>query len=402
MYVPRLNPPLRVPRYLRSLAMLSIGIAVALLLWATLSFSTAGNDGSEMAVAFPSAESVRTMAFISGKSAEDQLVLVELDGQRSTTIASFESRAGSLSRGLASPLADTVAVLHPAQHSGFRLTFVDIASGARVTSPALLGESSPLVWAPDASTFLTAIALDADGTGRTSVSILAVDPATGSTTTVNTFEGVFQAVPLGYDPARGRVTVAVVNPAGSSIWAVEDGEVTQVSTISAGRTRDWSLSPDGRYVAFVETRNGATVPSVGRVAEVATGTIVSEIEPGSAQEGVAWSPKSEAPAFGGPGSTLNLPGSVNGAYLVPSSWAPLGDALVVRVVTPGEGETSTASWELLFQQGGGGEGNEMNALHGEMSAAASTSAGERIPLFPQAGSASFAGWVQATGTGEAE
>ncbi len=342
------------------------------------------------------------MAFISGESAEDQLVLVDLAGERSTTIASFESRAGALSRGLASPLADTVAVLHPAQHSGLRLTFVDILSGARVTSPALLDEGSPLVWSPDASTLLTAIALDADGTGRTSVSILAVDPTTGSTTTVTTFEGVFQAVPLGYDPARGRVTVVVVNPAGSSIWAVEDGEVAQVSTISAGRTRDWSLSPDGQYVAFVETRNGATVPSVGRVAEVATGTIVSESEPGSAQEGAAWNPRSEAPAFGGPGSTLNLPGSVNGAYLVPSSWAPLGDALVVRVVTPGEGETSTASWELLFQQGGGGQGNEMNALHGEMPGAASTSAGERVPLFPRAGNASFAGWVEATGTGEAE
>jgi hypothetical protein len=377
-------------------------VSFALLAWAGISLSTAGNQAGDDAFALPPAESVRTMAFITGEDAEDQLVLVGLDGQQSTPIASFESRPGSLSRGLASPSATTVAVLHPAQHSGFRLTFVDTTTGARVDSPALLAENAPLVWSPDGSTLLTATSLAADGTGRTSVSILAIEPGTGSTTTVATFESVFQAVPLGHDPATGRVTVVVVNPAGSSIWAVEGGEVTMLSTISAGRTRDWALSPGGQYVAFVETRSGASVPSVGRVAEVATGTIVGEGEAGFAQEGASWNPAGNAPDFGGPGSTLNLPGSVKGAYLVPFRWAPLGDALVVRVVTPGDGETSKASWDLLVPPLGGETGSEVNGAHGEMTRATSTAAGERITLFQNANSASFAGWVSATGTGEAE
>lgn len=391
MYVPRLNPPLRVPRYLRSLALMSLAVCCALFAWAAFSFGTAGNDTSEIAITLPGAESVRTMAFITSDGAEDHLVLVEGDGEPGWVVASFESRAGTLSRGLASPLADTIAVLHPAQHSGFRLAFVDVATGLRTTSPALLAQSSPLVWSPDGSVVLTATSLAADGTGRTSVSILAIEPETGGTTTVATFESVFQAVPLGYDPGSGWVLALVVNAAGSSIWAVQDGETTMVSAISAGRTSDWVLSPGGDHIAFVETRNGATVPSVGRVAEVATGTIVSTGEPASAQEGASWNPRDEQPVFGGPGSNLNLPGSANGAHLVPSWWAPLGDALVVRVVTPGEGETSTASWELLVPPGGGPVNDMVDPA-----------AGERITLFPRANSVSFAGWVSATGTGEAE
>ncbi len=402
MYVPRLNPPLRVPRYLRSLAILSVGIAVALLLWGVLSLSTAGNDGHHSTPFLPAPETVRTMAFISGAGASDELVLVSFDGTGRTVLHSFESRGDAPSRGLASPRADRVAVLHPAQHNGYRLTFVSTATGSLVTSPALLDASSHLVWSSDGSTLLATTAAPADGTGRTSVSVLAVNPFTGATTTVATFEGVFQAQPLAFDASTGRVTMAVVNPSGSSLWAVEGDAVTQLSTLSAGRTKNWQLSPDAQVVAFIETQNGAPIPSIGRVAAVSTGQLLTTATPAAAQEGVSWRPGSESPVFGGPGSSLNLPGSANGAYLVPSSWAPLGDAVVVRVVTPGEGETSTASWELLSQGGGEQLAAGADKPHGELSNTATALVEERQLIFPRANKVSFLGWVQTTGAGEAD
>lgn len=399
MYVPRLNPPLRVPRYLRSLLFLAIGITCALIAWGAISLRSTSNQGEAPQPAVPPAEVVRSMAFISTEQSADRLVLINADTGTRTVAASFESRAGVVSRGAASPAADVVAVLHPAQHSGSRLTFVNIESGTRVISPALLAGDAPLVWSPDGSTLLTSTSLAADGTGRTSVTILAIDAATASTTTVATFESVFQAVPLGYNPDTGAVTAVVVNPAGSSIWTVEGGMTREVGLISAGRTRDWVMSPDQRFVAFVETRKGATVPSVGRVAEVSSGRIVDTNEVPLAQEGVAWRPGAASPVFGGPGATLNLPGSAKHAYLVPSSWAPLGDALVVRVVTPGEGETSTATWELLEPGPGGERKDQLNGVHGEMTTVASTSIGDRSALFDRAGTVNFAGWVKA---GEAD
>jgi hypothetical protein len=399
VYVPRLNPPLRVPRYLRSLLLLTIAISCALVAWATLSLSSTKNESVSPGTHLPPAESVRVMAFLSNQDSSDGLYLINADTGTRTVVASFEPRAGMVSRGAASPLADTVAVLHPAQHNGSRLTFVSIPTGVRTTSPAILNSDAPLVWSVDGSLLLTSTSLIADGTGRTSVTILAVEPKSGTTTSVATFESVFQAVPLGHDPETGAVTVVVVNPAGSSIWVAEGGTTREVGAISSGRTRDWAVSPDQRYVAFVETRNGATVPSVGRVAEISTGRMLDVTEVPLAQEGVAWHPGVVSPVFGGPGATLNLPGSAKHAYLVPSSWAPLGDALVARVVTPGESETSTAAWELLKPGPGDERKNQLSGVHGEMTVAASTSMGERSVLFAQAGKANFAGWVQA---GEAD
>lgn len=56
-------------------------------------------------------------------------------------------------------------------------------------------------------------------------------------------------------PPEGPLYIAVIDPSGSALMAIDDdGRVRRTLQLSGGITRDWTLSPDGSQLAFTEQR----------------------------------------------------------------------------------------------------------------------------------------------------
>ncbi|MEP7217104.1 MAG: hypothetical protein ABI782_12690, partial [Anaerolineaceae bacterium] len=152
--------------------------------------------------------------------------------------------------------------------------------------------------------------------------------ATGTNQVLTRFENALDVVPVGYSLDGGRLFVVVVDQSGSTLWAERDGRTQRVATLGPGRTRDWSLSPDGARLAYIEAVGAGERAYVGRTRIIATGAVTSAVATAN-QFGVAWLPGSQVPDFGGPGGSLRLSEDPSGsAYVVPQRWSPDGSTLV--------------------------------------------------------------------------
>jgi Tol biopolymer transport system component len=103
---------------------------------------------------------------------------------------------------------------------------------------------------------------------------------------------------------------------------------------SPGPTRDWSLSPDGARLAFVDRLGAAERRYAGRTLVIATGS-VSDSPSQSDQLGAAWRPGSVVADFGGPGGTVRLTADAGQSYLMPVAWSPDGETLAATVYESG-------------------------------------------------------------------
>jgi hypothetical protein len=78
----------------------------------------------------------------------------------------------------------------------------------------------------------------------------------------------------------------------------------------------------------------------------ATGNVTS-VPASDDQLGAAWQPRSDVPAFGGPGGTLHLSAPADArSYVVPVAWSPDGEALVASVHREGPGSAPDAAISL--------------------------------------------------------
>ena len=385
MHVPKGLLPIRLSGTFQAIGLTGSAIAVAIVAWGFVSFRSAGNQSEDTPAPEFDWTSVRSAAFLVHNEGSDQLIIHTPGSDRSPEVlASFERRGDSAPRGQASPMVDKVAVVHPALHAGARLTVVDIDTDEEVTSPAVFDSNTTIAWARDGSSLVAASSTRSDDSGRLNATLHSVNAATGETRALATFESVFRVAPVGFSLDGQRLFVVVLDQAGSSLWSLSGNEATEIAPLSAGRTRDWALSPDGTMLGYIEVRSGSSAPTVGRVVFTATGAPVQASDSMAAQEGVAWQPGNTLPGFGGPGGTLRLEaaGLQDASYIVPESWSPDGTRLIARVVHPApDGETSEVTWELFRSPG----------------AVATTDADDtpaRTKIFDQPGEVTFLGWVK--------
>ena len=324
---------------------------LTILAWALLAVRPTGTDSAIPDLPARDVERIRSVAYTVPDGSVDRLYLRTLDGNgEPRLIASLPFALDARARGAASPMGDHLAVVWvPTTAAAARLSLFSMPEGERTDVEGSYDYLTTIAWAPDGSRLAVVSYGPSDASGRVTATVVAVDVPGGRPTPVATLESVFVAAPVGYG-LDGRLFVVTINPQGSVLWVIRDGQVEQVASLSSGRTRDWRLSPDGSRLAYVEVVGGAEQRRyVGRVLFTATGRVTPA---GSAGDhfGVAWIPGTEVPVFGGPGGSLRLWGTeADGAYVIPYDWSPDGTTLAAAVYASvsEDGVTLEPSIELV-------------------------------------------------------
>ncbi len=368
VFVPGVRQDSPVPERLLPFVLGFFAIAATLLGWAFLAASPIANESRTISLPSVPASSVRSVAYAVPEGGRDVLYVRSIDGGKPRAIASFAVPYGFDSfraHGMASPTGDTVAVISvidPLAGKG-QLTFVHLADEARMETVTEIDAQGPLAWSAHGTHLATTHTAAATDGSRVDVTIVQVDASTGETAALAEFDSVFQAVPVGYSIDGARLFVVVIDQSGSTLFAVrQDGEAERVASLATGRTRDWSLSPDGSRLAYVEFTTSGRRGYAGRTLVVATGSIIPSEGTGN-EYGATWRPGSPIPDFGGPGGTIRLSDpSLANQYVFPSSWAPDGSTMVATIysaasdrgVTPSESLelVTTTSRERLADQAG--------------------------------------------------
>lgn len=355
MFVPGVRQGSPVPERLHPFVLGFLAIAATLLGWAFLAASPLANESASISLPSVPAASVRSVAYTASEASWDHLYVRSIDGGNPRVIASFPIPYGFeafRARGAASPLGNQVAVVSVADPMASRghLTLVRLPSGARTEVDASIDSQGPLVWSADGTHLATTHTTSDSDASRVDVAIVQIDALSGAATVSAEFDNVFQAVPVGYSIDRDRLLVVVIDQSGSSLYAVRAGGAYQrLASLAPGRTRDWSLSPDGSRLAYVEFTATGERGYAGRTLIVATGSVIASEATGN-QYGATWRPGSAVPDFGGPGGTIRLSDpSAAGQYVFPSSWAPDGSAMVATIYSAGtdRGASPSESLELV-------------------------------------------------------
>ncbi len=178
------------------------------------------------------------------------------------------------------------------------------------------------LWARDSESVL--VTRNAQG-GGISVVRVALD---GKETVLETHPGAVAVAPLGFD-AEGRLLAVRIDGRGSTLTR----EGSPIRWLSAHITRDWSLSPDGTQVAFVEANLAQGLRYLPRVVPIEGGGGVSAATTNAGQAlGSAWAPTGDTARFGREPNTS--PGSVSAqgyaGFDVPLGYSRDGRSLAVR------------------------------------------------------------------------
>lgn len=334
MFVPGVRHPS--PDFGRTAPFLlgAAGILLTVLAWAFVAPRSLGNEHFALSPEAPSAESIRSVAYLVPGHDYDTLYVRATDGTPAQVIDTFQviSFAGFHARGIASPTGDRVAVLSALDPASGSATLNVVGmDGGRAVSSAPLDYLSALAWSPDGQ-FVAGVRSHSAGEGpATSADVIVFEPTAGSVTTAGHFDGAFQVVPVGYSLDRERLFVVVVDQSGSALWTIRGGKAQRTAVLSTGRTAYWSLSPDGARLAFVDIVPAGERRYAGRTLLIATGAVSDSASSGN-ELGAAWIPGAQLPVFGGPGGSVRLnPPSFENDYVVPSSWSPDGTMLVATI-----------------------------------------------------------------------
>jgi hypothetical protein len=308
-----------------------VAVLVTIVAWAGLARSSTSPDRN-YAAALPDPATVNAVAYAQPVGDSDVIYTQPIAGGEPRYVAAFPYTFSLHARGSASPDAKTLAVLHVGDAPGALavLSLVAADTGATRTVETQLDYLSPLAWSFD-GTHLAAVR-GIDGSDR-GASVFEIDATTATAREVARFATALEVVPVGYSVDGDRLFIVVIDQSGSNLWVEKGSKVSRVASLSSGLTRDWSLSPDGARLAYIERLGaGGERSYAGRVLTIATGAIAATVLPGD-QLGTAWRPGAAMPDFGGPSGSLRLTEGADGSYVVPMRWAPDGVHLAAAVFT---------------------------------------------------------------------
>jgi hypothetical protein len=369
--VPGIRQGFHLPPSFTPITLGAVAIAGTIVGWAIFAAVPVSNEASYAPAAGVPASSIRSVAYSVAVDGQDDLYVRNVDGEGAAElVGEFPFAFNFHAKGRADPTGTRIAVLYTGAGTGAtaRLSLLTPASGGRQDVEGEFDYLSPIAWTSD-GVLLAVVRTETDGARRTS-NVIEIEARSLSAALAATFEGAFEVAPVGYSLDGSRLYVVVVDQSGSSLQAVRAGRVQKVADLSPGRTRDWSLSPDGSRLAFVEVLGAAERSYAGRTLVVATGVVTKTGSLGN-EIGSVWQPGVEVPVFGGPGGQVALSEPpAQGAYVVPVQYSPDGNTLVATVVSaaPDRASAPVQSVELVTPR-------------------------QRIPLAPGV-VATFFGWVQ--------
>ena len=301
---------------------------------------------------------VHSVAFAVARDGMDHIYVRRFDAETPRSareVARFPISFNNLHvQGTAAPTADRLAILSAADAGSpyARMTLIPLPAGTLQDVKAEFDYLSRLAWSPDGLRVAGARSARTDESSRNHVDVIEVDARSVATTVVAQFDNVFAAAPVGYSLDGARLFVVVIDQSGSTLWVARDGRLRKQAMLSPGRTRDWSLSPDGSRLAYVDVLGAGQRTYAGRTLMVATGAITDSSASGN-QLGPVWEPGSQIPVFGGPGGSVEFTsGASDSAYIVPASWSPDGSTLVATIYSASSDRTGSPkeSVELVSPQ----------------------------------------------------
>ena len=339
MFAPRAQHRPHFPHALTPVVLAVIAMLGVIVAWAVF---MARPTGDEAAAPIVHAGSVRSIAYAVSEGSKDVVYVEPATGGPAQVVAKFDSFLNFDLRGTTSPDGSTIAVL---RREGIVVPASLVLINPETTSTVEVHEDfdylSTFAWSRDGSR-LALTRLEAND----ATEVVEVSTGSGEVSPVARFNGAQSVAPVGYSVDGERLYVVVIDQGGSTLWEREAGRLQRVMLLSTGPTRDWSLSPDGSRLAFVDRLGAGERSYAARIATIATGTVRDAAESGD-QLGVAWRSGSPLPEFGGPEGTLQLTGNGE-AYVIPHAFAPDGDLLVATIFAPARpGEPATESLEIV-------------------------------------------------------
>lgn len=334
MLSPGIRQGFRLPPNFAPISLAAVAIAGTIIGWAVFAAVPVSNESSYSATPGVPASSIRSIAYSVATNGQDELFVRNVDGGGpAVLVGEFPFAFNFHAKGRADPTGARIAVLYTGTGTGAtaRLALLHLASASREELSGEFDYLSPIAWTDDGSR-LALVRTLVEGEQRTAT-IFEADANTAVVTAVARFDGAFEVAPVGYSLDGSRLYVVVVDQSGSSLQAIRAGRVQKVADLSPGRTRDWTLSPDGSRLAFVEVLGASERSYAGRTLLVATGAVTNSEATGN-EIGSAWQPGVEVPVFGGPGGGVALSGRpAEGAYVVPVQYSPDGKTLVATIVS---------------------------------------------------------------------
>lgn len=333
----------------------SAGVLVATLVaWSVCTASVTRTDDPTALVGPDDPASIRSVAYSVARGGVDEIYVRDRDGVQEPTLLTRLPFAFSFrARGASSLDGSLLAIISvPSVVASGSLSIWPIQGGPPVGAEGAYEYLSSIAWRADGSALAAVQHATPDDSGRIRAVIMEIDAMTGAATILTAFDRVTEAAPVGY-ALGGDLYVVTIDQAGSTLWAVREGaEPREVASLSSGKTRDWTLSPNGARLAYVE-QSSSRRTATGRVFSIATGQI-SDI-PGESHVGVAWIPGTDIAVFGGPDGHLQYTDTAtsrSGAYLAPLAWSPDGTTLVAETYESFEadGVTLVRSLELVTSQ----------------------------------------------------
>jgi hypothetical protein len=323
-----------------------VAVVAVIGLWAGLSASPIGNDSGTTESA--PAVRARSVAFAVAEGNEDVIYVRSAAADVAPArIAAFPHAYNRHLRGEASPMADQIAILHVGSDpvAPARLSLLDLQGPTVSQVEGEFDALSPIAWARDGSR-LALISPDAEGEAHVS-RVMEVRVGTHEVRELARFVSPIEVAPVGYSFDLESLYVVVVDQTGSTLWVIDGEGARPRAALSPGPTRDWSLSPDGARLAFIERLGASGRSFAARVLTIATGNVAQAAAAGD-QLGSAWLPGATLPTFGGPDGTLRLTDPNPGEYVIPIRYAPDGSSLVAAVYTPSrDGRPATRSIEVV-------------------------------------------------------
>ena len=246
-------------------------------------------------------------------------------------IATIPHLHGFSLRGAVSPTGRHVALLTPdiaiAGRPFAALIVLDLETGLSRRLAEDLDPLQDVLWTPDAAALVvTRNVRTVEGEPGVAVARVEFD---GAESVLETHLGAGMVAPVGFD-VQGRLLAVRIDARGSTL--TRDG--AEILWLSTHVTRDWALSPDGAWLAFVEVNLWQGLRYLPHVVSIeGGGGVVSAASTPTAQAlGVAWSPSGDAPSFGSE-PPAPPPGSVSAqgpaGFDVPLAYSRDGAALAV-------------------------------------------------------------------------